>query len=178
MDKMKHYQGAALRLLKALLAAYIVTGLLLLLLALLLYKLRLSEAVINLGITAIYLLACFLTGFLLGKMMKTRKYLWGAAGGLLYFALLALISLAARQGFFRNALQPPDYTAALHGRRVLRGDVVLSCEKTAMLHLHTALPLFPINCFHYWQLLFYTNKSSFFSNVPDFLFRHHFDRHR
>ena len=99
MDKMKHYQGAALRLLKALLAAYIVTGLLLLLLALLLYKLRLSEAVINLGITAIYLLACFLTGFLLGKMMKTRKYLWGAAGGLLYFALLALISLAARQGF-------------------------------------------------------------------------------
>ena len=67
MDKMKHYQGAALRLLKALLAAYIVTGLLLLLLALLLYKLRLSEAVINLGITAIYLLACFLTGFLLGK---------------------------------------------------------------------------------------------------------------
>ena len=95
MDKMKHYQGAALRLLKALLAAYIVTGLLLLLLALLLYKLRLSEAVINLGITAIYLLACFL----LGKMMKTRKYLWGAAGGLLYFALLALISLAARQGF-------------------------------------------------------------------------------
>ena len=98
MDKMKHYQGAALRLLKALLAAYIVTGLLLLLLALLLYKLRLSEAVINLGITAIYLLACFLTGFFLGKMMKTRKYLWGAAGGLLYFTLLALISLAARQG--------------------------------------------------------------------------------
>ncbi len=98
MEKMKHYQGAAMRLLKALLAAYIVTGGLLLLLALLLYKLRLSESVINLSITAIYLIACFLTGFLMGKMMKTRKYLWGAAGGLLYFALLALISLAARQG--------------------------------------------------------------------------------
>ena len=98
MEKMKHYQGAAMRFLKALLAAYIVTGGLLLLLALLLYKLRLSESVINLSITAIYLIACFLTGFLMGKMMKTRKYLWGAAGGLLYFALLALISLAARQG--------------------------------------------------------------------------------
>ena len=70
----------------------------LLLLALLLYKLRLSESVINLSITAIYLIACFLAGFLMGKMMKTRKYLWGAAGGLLYFTLLALISLAARQG--------------------------------------------------------------------------------
>ena len=98
MEKMKHYQGAAMRLLKALLAAYIVTGGLLLLLALLLYKLRLSESVINLSITAIYLIACFLAGFLMGKMMKTRKYLWGAAGGLLYFTLLALISLAARQG--------------------------------------------------------------------------------
>ena len=93
MEKMKHYQGAAMRLLKALLAAYIVTGGLLLLLALLLYKLRLSESVINLSITAIYLIACFLAGFLMGKMMKTRKYLWGAAGGLLYFTLLA-----ARQG--------------------------------------------------------------------------------
>lgn len=99
MEKMKHYQGAAMRLLKALLAAYIVTGALLLVLALLLYKLRLSESVINLSITAIYLIACFLTGFLMGKMMRTRKYLWGAAGGLLYFALLALISLAAHQGF-------------------------------------------------------------------------------
>ena len=98
MEKMKHYQGAAMRLLMALLAAYIVTGGLLLLLALLLYKLRLSESVINLSITAIYLIACFLAGFLMGKMMKTRKYLWGAAGGLLYFTLLALISLAARQG--------------------------------------------------------------------------------
>ena len=98
MEKMKHYQGAAMRLLKALLAAYVVTGGLLLLLALLLYKLRLSESVINLSITAIYLIACFLAGFLMGKMMKTRKYLWGAAGGLLYFTLLALISLAARQG--------------------------------------------------------------------------------
>ena len=49
MEKMKHYQGAAMRLLKALLAAYIVTGGLLLLLALLLYKLRLSESVINLS---------------------------------------------------------------------------------------------------------------------------------
>ena len=98
MEKMKHYQGAAMRLLKALLAAYIVTGGLLLLLALLLYKLRLSESVINLSITAIYLIACFLAGFLMGKMMKTRKYLWGAAGGLLYFTLLALTSLAALQG--------------------------------------------------------------------------------
>ena len=98
MEKMKHYQGAAMRLLKALLAAYIVTGGPRLLLALLPLKLAPARSVITLSITAIYLIACFLAGFLMGKMMKTRKFLWGAAGGLLYFTLLALISLAARRG--------------------------------------------------------------------------------
>ena len=99
MEKTKPCQGAALRMLKALLASYILTGLSLLLLALLLFRLRLSEAAVNIGITAVYLLSCFLGGFLEGKMMKTRKYLWGAAFGLLYFTLLTLISLAAGQGF-------------------------------------------------------------------------------
>ena len=125
MEKMKHYQGAAMRLLKALLAAYIVTGGLLLLLALLLYKLRLSESVINLSITAIYLIACFLAGFLMGKMMKTRKYLWGAAGGLLYFTLLALISLAARQ---RRSLQLHHHPAPLHRRRHARRHALINIE--------------------------------------------------
>lgn len=99
MEKGKAYQAAAARMLKALLASYIITGALLLLLALLLYKLRLSESVVNVGVTVIYVLSCFLGGFLEGKMMKTRKFLWGCAFGLLYFAALAVISLAAGQGF-------------------------------------------------------------------------------
>lgn len=99
MEKGKACQDAAVRLIKSLLAAYIVTGLLLLLLALLLYKLQLSESVVNIGIVAIYVAACFLGGFLEGKMMKTRKFLWGGAFGLLYFAVLAIISLAVGQGF-------------------------------------------------------------------------------
>ena len=99
MEKGKACQDAAVRLIKSLLAAYIVTGLLLLLLALLLYKLQLSESVVNIGIIAIYVAACFLGGFLEGRMMKTRKFLWGGAFGLLYFAVLAIISLAVGQGF-------------------------------------------------------------------------------
>ena len=99
MEKGKACQDAAVRLIKSLLAAYIGTGLLLLLLALLLYKLQLSESVVNIGIIAIYVAACFLGGFLEGKMMKTRKFLWGGAFGLLYFAVLAIISLAVGQGF-------------------------------------------------------------------------------
>ena len=57
MEKGKACQDAAVRLIKSLLAAYIVTGLLLLLLALLLYKLQLSESVVNIGIIAIYVAA-------------------------------------------------------------------------------------------------------------------------
>ena len=71
MEKGKAYQDAAVRMIKALLASYIVTGLLLLVLALLLYKLRLSESAVNVGIIAVYVVSCFLGGFLEGKMMKT-----------------------------------------------------------------------------------------------------------
>ena len=88
-----------LQMIKALFLAYAVTAVLLLLLAFLLYKLQLSESVVNIGIIAIYVAACFLGGFLEGKMMKTRKFLWGGAFGLLYFAVLAIISLAVGQGF-------------------------------------------------------------------------------
>ena len=97
MEKGKAYQDAAVRMIKALLASYIVTGLLLLVLALLLYKLRLSESAVNVGIIAVYVVSCFLGGFLEGKMMKTRKFLWGSVCGLLYFTILAVISLAVNQ---------------------------------------------------------------------------------
>ena len=99
MEKGKSYQNMAVRMLKSLLSAYIITGVLLLFLALLLYKFQLSEARVNIGIIIVYVVSSFLGGFLEGKMMKARKFLWGAAAGLLYFAILALISLAVNQGF-------------------------------------------------------------------------------
>lgn len=99
MDKGKSYQGIAVRMLKSLLSAYVITGILLLLLALLLYKFQLSESKVNIGVIMIYVISSFLSGFLEGKMMKNRKFLWGAAAGLLYFAILSVISLAVNQSF-------------------------------------------------------------------------------
>ncbi len=98
MEKGNVFQNAIIRMIKSLLAAYVITGALLLILALLLYKTQLSESAVNVGIIAIYVIACFLGGFLEGRMMKTRKFLWGGASGLLYFMVLAVISLAAGQG--------------------------------------------------------------------------------
>ena len=85
-------------MIKSLLAAYIIAGVLLLILALLLYKLRLSESAVNVGVIAVYVISCFVGGFLEGKMMKNRRFLWGSLLGLLYFIILAVISLAVSQG--------------------------------------------------------------------------------
>ena len=78
--------------LKALMAAYVVTGLLLLLLTLLVYKMEFSEEKVTAGITAIYVLSTFVGGLVIGKLSKMRKFLWGLAVGILYFGLLLLIS--------------------------------------------------------------------------------------
>ena len=85
-------QRKAADLLKALLCAYIITGILLLVLALLLYKLGLSEENVNAGIILIYVISTFAGGFVMGKLSGTRRFLWGLIVGVIYFALLILIS--------------------------------------------------------------------------------------
>ena len=72
-------------LVKALLCAYLVTGMFLLILALLLYKAGLSEENVNLGIILIYVIGTFSGGFVMGKLEGQKKFLWG-------LVLLLLIS--------------------------------------------------------------------------------------
>ena len=73
----------ALQILKALLCAYAVTGILLLALTLLLYKMNLSEENVNAGIILIYVISTFASGFVIGKLAGTRKFLWGILTGAL-----------------------------------------------------------------------------------------------
>ena len=82
----------AVWMLKALLCSYIITGILLLVLTLLLYKLGLSEENVNAGIILIYVISSFAGGFVIGKLAGLRKFLWGLLAGILYFAPLILIS--------------------------------------------------------------------------------------
>lgn len=94
-----HCPSAVSVLAKCLLAAYLATGGCLLLLALLLYRLRLSEPAANIGIIIIYALVCFLAGLLAGKGMGERRFFWGFLEGTLYFGVLALMTLAVNHGF-------------------------------------------------------------------------------
>lgn len=81
---------------KCLLLSYFLTLLLLCLLAFGLYKLHLPEGVVSIAISAIYVATTFTAGFLAGKRMGTRKFLWGALLGAAYFLILAVISVIVK----------------------------------------------------------------------------------
>ena len=98
---------AAIQMVKALLCAYVMTGVILLVLALLLYKMGLSEENVNAGIILTYVISTFSGGFVIGKLMGKRKFLWGLLAGVAYFVLLLLISLGvyhSLQGAMMNLL--------------------------------------------------------------------------
>lgn len=83
--------------LKTILFSYILTAALLLVLAFLLYKMELSEGPVAVAIIVIYVIATFFAGFMTGKKMQSRKFLWGLLMGVAYFVVLALVSLAVKQ---------------------------------------------------------------------------------
>lgn len=81
-----------LQMMKALLLSYVITGILLLGLAFLLYKLGWGESQVNLGILVIYILSCLAGGFYMGKKVKSRRFLWGTGMGAGYALLLTAIT--------------------------------------------------------------------------------------
>ncbi len=78
---------------------FVVTALILLLLAMLLYKMNVSREVISGGIIVTYALSCFLGGFLAGKRMKEKRFLWGLGMGVAYFVILLIVSIVANGSF-------------------------------------------------------------------------------
>ena len=63
-------------LLRSLLFSYVLSGLLLVATSFALYKFRLKESQVKLAVNVIYLLSCALAGFLMGKGLQKRRFLW------------------------------------------------------------------------------------------------------
>lgn len=84
--------------LKCLLFSYILTVGLLLLLALFLYRFALAEKIVSAAIILIYIAASLFAGFVSGRRMGTRKFLWGLLAGVLYFTVLLCVSLVLEHG--------------------------------------------------------------------------------
>lgn len=93
MDKVLHHNSKVVVILRDLLVSYVITGILLLLLAFLMLKTDLSGGVLNGGILLTYILSSFVGGFLLGKSADQKRFLWGLGMGALYFIMLVLISI-------------------------------------------------------------------------------------
>ena len=80
--------------LKSLLISYVVTVILLAVLALFLYKFNIGERIVSAGIVSIYVLSTLMGGSLIGKMARNRRFIWGIGLGMCYFLVLFLITLA------------------------------------------------------------------------------------
>lgn len=92
MDDISVKSSRPLQMMKALLFSYVMTGILLLGLAFLLYKLGWGEDQINLGILVIYILSCLVGGAYIGKKAKVRRFMWGMGLGAGYAVLLTAIT--------------------------------------------------------------------------------------
>lgn len=93
MERKLRKDAGVMWVLKSLLVSYILTGVLLLLLAVALYKLELNEKAVSAAIVAIYIVSTLIGGIIIGKFARVRRYLWGLGLGTGYFALLLLITL-------------------------------------------------------------------------------------
>lgn len=81
---------------KLLLVMYGLTALFLFFLAFLIQKLQPGEQVTKIGIIAVYVIVCFLGGFLAGKLLKSKKYLWGMFAAICYIIVMAVITLVCK----------------------------------------------------------------------------------
>ncbi len=86
-----------LSFLKFLFVSFLLSVVMLFLLAFLLFKFHLSDTVVSAAVVAIYVVSNFLTGFLAGKTMGQQKYLWGLGIGAAYFCVLWLVSVLSGQ---------------------------------------------------------------------------------
>ena len=116
MEKKIIDSGLVVFVMKCMLAAYILTAGLLLLLALMLYRFGLSEKTVSICIIVIYIAVTFLAGFIAGKRAGEKKFLWGLAMGCIYFLILTAVSLIVNKGMDGHGIH------AVRRKRHARGD--------------------------------------------------------
>ena len=93
MERVSKKSSVAVFILRSLLVSYLITGGCLLLLALLLYRFQLSESVVSIAIIIVYIISTYFAGYITGKKMGTRKFLWGLGMGVSYFLIMIVVSL-------------------------------------------------------------------------------------
>lgn len=78
--------------LKGLIIAYIITMLLLFVIAVVVYKAGIGDTALNLLVIAVYVTATFAGGCITGHCVKERRFAWGMAFGVMYILVSLILS--------------------------------------------------------------------------------------
>lgn len=81
-----------LYMIQSLVFAYVITGILLCVLAFIVYQSNAGMKIADVGIVVTYILSSVFSGMLIGNKIGKRKFLWGFLSGMLYFVILTLVS--------------------------------------------------------------------------------------
>lgn len=84
---------------KVLLLEFLCSVLLLALVALVMYKIGISHSVTIVLVGVVYFLATFTGGMVMGKAQREKRLIWGIAMGVLYIAIICLLSVLIQSEF-------------------------------------------------------------------------------
>lgn len=87
---------------KGLVLAYIISAIVLVLLAFLMFKMEISEGVVRGVIIFAYVLSCFVSGMIVSSNREGRYYLWGMLQGVLYYVVLVTVSMICNRAVFTH----------------------------------------------------------------------------
>lgn len=80
-------------LVKATLVSFVVSAILLLITSALMLSTSMSATVVSVLVIVTYIISNFLSGFIMGKGMEHKKFIWGLTSGLVYFFIIFILSL-------------------------------------------------------------------------------------
>lgn len=100
---MNKISNKIISVIKTLIATYVISSIILLIIAALMYKCDIGDNVVNILVIISYIISTFIGGVIIGKVEKENKYLWGGIVGISYFVVLVVISLIVNGNISESA---------------------------------------------------------------------------
>ncbi|MDD6405741.1 MAG: TIGR04086 family membrane protein [Clostridiales bacterium] len=79
--------------LKGLIFSYIITVVLLFAIAVVVYKVGISDSVLNILVVLVYIVSTFVGGIITGKAVQEKRFAWGAVFGISYMLIIIIVSM-------------------------------------------------------------------------------------
>lgn len=99
----------AVKMLKSVVVAYVLTAIALFILSFIMYKCKISMTGANSGILITYVLSCLVGGFIFSGCLSQKRYLGGGLMGVVYFLVVYVVSAVWNQSL---AAQMPGMLTA------------------------------------------------------------------